>query len=293
MSEKIFFIALLLSVAIFTSVSAAIKNPANDSNLVLFYQHQGLENYLLKDSLRVSNQDSLKVISFDYIIYDSIQPQNTHWDNVENMAFAYDESARKVYFFDKNGGLLFLNPNGTIAEGSGYAPSAELVYFLVTRQKFYGTFDDNFYITLGLKAGCPKYLDAEKNYILYADLGIQGAGLYIDRKSINVVQEDDGGCIISVDEVQVPDANMGKTEIANRFNHTYSYVYDKKVVMRFDAEAEIYRDRDRWVKINPNITNPEDENFTYDATVAEMTYYLVYGKKFFGTFDNAFYKGLK
>ncbi len=290
MLRKIFSIVLLLSITICAATVSAVKDPANDSNLVKFYQHQGLENYLLKDSLRVGERKfQLRLISFEYIVYDSIQPSNTRWDKKENMAFAYDESARKVYFFDQNGGLLFLDPNGTIAEGSGYAPGAEMVYYLATRQKFYGTYDYNFYMTLALKAGCPKYLDADKNYILYADLGIQGAGLYIDRKSINVIQEDDGGCIISVDEVQVPDANMGKTEIANRFNHTYSYVYGKNVVMRFDAEAEKVRGRDRWVKVDPNITNPEDEKFTYDATIAEMTYYLVYGKKFFGTFDNDFY----
>lgn len=293
MLRKIFSIALLLSITICAATVSAVKNPANDSNLVKFYQHQGLENYLLKDSLRVRNHNALKVISFNFIFYDSIQPSNTRWDRVENMELAYDESARKVYFFDQNGGLRYLDPNGTIAEGSGYAPGAEMVYYLVTKKKFYGTYDDNFYITLALKAGCPKYLDAGKNYILYADLGNQGAGLYIDRKSINVIQEDDGGCIISVDEVQVPDANMGKTKIDNRFNHTYSYVFGKNVVMRFDAEAEKVRNRDRWVKVNPNITNPEDENFTYDATIAEMTYYLVYGKKFFGTFANDFYKGLK
>ena len=133
-------------------------------------------------------------------------------------------------------------------------------------------------------AKCPTYLDAEKNYILFADLGGQGAGLYVDKKSVNVIQKDDGGCIISIDEVQVPDANLGKTKIVNRYTHHYSYVFDKKVVMRFIDEE------DKWVKVNPKITNPEDENFTYDATIAEIAYYLATGKKFFGTFDKNFYK---
>ena len=141
-------------------------------------------------------------------------------------------------------------------------------------------------------AKCPVYLDADTNYILFADLGGQGAGLYVDRKSVKVIQEDDGGCIISIDEVQVPDANMGKTKITNRFNHTYSYVYGKNVVMRFVPEAEKIKGLDRWVKVDPTITNPEDDNFTYDARIAEMAYYLTYGKKFFGTFDDDFYKSL-
>ncbi|MBR5912901.1 MAG: hypothetical protein IKZ58_00840 [Selenomonadaceae bacterium] len=137
------------------------------------------------------------------------------------------------------------------------------------------------------RAPCPTYLDAEKNYILFADLKIHGAGLYVDRKSVKVIQEDEGGCLISIDEVQVPDANLGKTEITNRFNHIYSYVYDKNLVMRFIAEE------DKWVRVNPDITNPEDDHFTYDARIAEMAYYLAYGKKFYGTFDEDFYNILK
>ena len=131
---------------------------------------------------------------------------------------------------------------------------------------------------------CPTYLDADKNYILFADLGAHGAGLYVDRKSVNVIQKDKGGCIISIDEVQVPDADLGKTKIANRYTHHYSYVFEKNVVMRFVDED------DKWVKVNPNITNPEDENFTYDAKIAEMAYYMATGKKFFGTFDKDFYE---
>lgn len=136
-------------------------------------------------------------------------------------------------------------------------------------------------------APCPTYLDADKNYILFADLKIHGAGLYVDRKSINVKQEDEGGCIIAVDEVQVPDANLGKKEIANRYTHIYSYVYDKKIVMRYVDEE------DKWARVDPTITNVEDDNFTYDAILAEMTYYLTYGKKFYGTFDKNFYDILK
>lgn len=287
MLRKIFSVLILLSVTICAVTTSAAKNPAEDSNLVKFYQHQGYENYLFKDSLRVEQKNSLKVISFAFIVYDSITPANTRWERKEIMEFAYDETARKVYFFDQNGELDYLDPNGTIASGSGYAQGAEIVYFLATRKKFYGTYDDNFYTELALKAGSPTYLDADKNYILFADLGIQGAGLYIDRKTVNVIQKDIGGCIISVDEVQVPDANFGKTEIANRYTHHYSYVYDKNVVMRFIPEE------DKWVKVNQNIKNPEDENFTYDAKIAEAAYFLAFGKKFYGTFNEDFYNNLK
>lgn len=134
---------------------------------------------------------------------------------------------------------------------------------------------------------CPTYLDAEKNYILFADLGIHGAGLYIDKKSLNLIQEDWGGCIISIDEVQVPDAGEGKKEIVNRYTHHYSYNTEKRIVMRFVDEE------DKWVRVNPSITNPEDDHFTYDATIAEMAYYLLKGEKFYGTFDEDFYSVLK
>ena len=132
---------------------------------------------------------------------------------------------------------------------------------------------------------CPTYLDAQKNYILFADLGAHGAGLYVDKKSVNVIQQEEDGCIISIDEVQVPDAAEGKTQIVNRYTHHYSYVTDKKVVMRYVGEKGR-----RWAKINPAVTNPEDENFTYDARIAEIAYYLATGKKFYGTFDEDFYK---
>lgn len=146
MLKKIFAVALLLSVTICASAMAAIsRNPADDPNLVRFYQHQGLESYLYQNSLRVEEENGLKVISFNYIVYDSIQPRNTHWDRVENMQFGYDESARKVYLFDQMGNAMFLDPNGTIAEGSGYAWGAEVVYYLATGNKFYGTYDDEFY----------------------------------------------------------------------------------------------------------------------------------------------------
>ena len=150
MLKNFFFVAVLLALTFFSAATEAAKNPANDPNLVKFYQHQGYENYLFANSLRTREQDGLIVISFDFITYDSIQPQNTRWDRVENMEFAYDESTRKVYFFDQNGNLDYLDPNGTIASGSGYAKGAEIVYYLATGKRFYGTYGDDFYAALGV-----------------------------------------------------------------------------------------------------------------------------------------------
>lgn len=281
MIKKFFYFLFIFCV--FFSTSSAANNPANSPNFVLFYQHQGLQNFLLKDSIRLTNKNSLQFISFNFISYDSIQPSNTRWNDIKSMQFAFDSLNRKVYFVADDGSLTFLNPNGSIAEGSGYTYGAETVYFLATRQKFYSTFDDNFYISLALKASSPTYLDDDKNFILFADLGIHGAALYVDKNSINLIQQDSTGCIISIDEVQVPDANFGNTQIANRFTHHYSFNTQKMVAMRFVDEE------DKWLKINPSITNPEDPNFTYDATLAEIAYFLTFGKKFYSTFDDNFY----
>lgn len=281
MLKKIFYFFIFFSAI---SSTSAAKNPADDPNLVLFYQHQGLQNFLLKNSIIIENLDPFKVISFNFISFDSIQPSNSNWNNLQSMKFAFDLDNKNVYFVADDGSLTFLNPNGTIAQGCGYAYGAEIVFFLATRHKFYASFDDNFYISLALKAGSPPFLDKDKNYILFADLGIHGAALYLDRNSIKIIQQDSSGCIISIDEVQVPDANFGNTQIANRFTHIYSYVYDKNVVMRFLVQE------DKWFKIDPSITNPDDPNFSFDATIAEFAYFLSFGKKFYSTFNDDFYQ---
>jgi hypothetical protein len=136
---------VLLITTIFATVMAGVRDPHYDKNLALFYQHQGYEYFLKKDTLTLTNDDSPCIISFYYFVFDSIQPQNTKWDREEKMAFAYDVKERKVYFVDDKDNLSFLNPNGTVAEGSGYAMGAEIVYYLVFGEKFYGTFDEDFY----------------------------------------------------------------------------------------------------------------------------------------------------
>ncbi len=147
MCKKIFSTFILLTFICGFSF-AATKNPYNDPNLIKFYQHQGYVNFLFLDSIQSHFQDSLRIISFNFFVFDSIQPANTDWDRIQSMQFAYDESTRKVYFIYPNGDLLFLDPNGSIAQGAGYAFGAEIVYFLATGNRFYGSFDDDFYNSL-------------------------------------------------------------------------------------------------------------------------------------------------
>ena len=144
MTKKIFSVIVMLGLLL-TSVAMAAKNPYDDKNLLLFYQHQGYDYFLKKDSLEWEDENSLRYVDFEYIVYDSRNPARTNWNNEKEMEFAYDVNARKVYFVNEDGSLRFLNPNGTIAEGSGYARGAEKIYYLVFGEKFYGTYDEDFY----------------------------------------------------------------------------------------------------------------------------------------------------
>jgi len=148
MARKIFSAILIFSVVLTASVAMAGRNPHTNKNLLLFYQHQGYEFFLKKDSLNWYNRDYLRVISFSYIVYDSINPARTDWKRNEEMELAYDVEERRVYFIDQNGDLDYLNPYGTIAEGSGYAMGAEKIYYLVFGERFYGTYDEDFYYSL-------------------------------------------------------------------------------------------------------------------------------------------------
>ena len=145
MVKKFFSVMLILSVMLTISVATAAKNPRSDKNLMLFYQHQGYEYFLKKDSLNWESEDSLRYVAFNYIVYDSRTPARTNWDNVKDMEFAYDVAERKVYFVGEDKTLRFLNPKGTIAEGSGYAMGAEKIFYLVFGEKFFGTYDEDFY----------------------------------------------------------------------------------------------------------------------------------------------------
>lgn len=144
MTKKIFSVIVMLSLLI-SSVAMAAKNPRTDKNLLLFYQHQGYDYFLKKDSLDWEEKNSLRIVYFNFMVYDSRNPAQTNWDNEKDMAFAYDVDERKVYFVNEDGSLRFLDPNGTISRGSGYAGGAEKIYYLLFGEKFYGTYNEDFY----------------------------------------------------------------------------------------------------------------------------------------------------
>ena len=296
MVKKIFSVLILLSAIIFASTTSAeiAKCPTYldaDKNYILFADLGGHGAGLYVD--RHTCQIAAEIENGCIIIIDEVQVPDAAEGKtqiVNRYVHKYSFDVKKKIarrYVNETDEWIKLDPTVTNPEDENFtydARIAEMAFYIATGKKFFGTFDANFYKILDAAIGN----DAEKNYILLADLGAHGARLYVDKKSVNVIQSDAGGCIISVDEVQVPDANLSKTEIVNRINHTYSYVNDKKVVMCYVGEKGR-----RWAKINPAVTNPEDENFTYDATIAEIAYYLATGKKFFGTFNEDFYKNLK
>ena len=148
MAKKIFSAILLLNLIFVGSFAMAAENPRADKNFALFYQHQGYDYLLKKDSLDWYEKNSLRVVFFKFVVYDSRTPENTNWDKETPMQFAYNVAEKKVYFIESDGSLDYLNPNGTTAEGSNYAPGAEMVYYLTFGEKFFGTYDDDFYNSL-------------------------------------------------------------------------------------------------------------------------------------------------
>ncbi len=128
-------------------------------------------------------------------------------------------------------------------------------------------------------ANCPTFLDADRNYILYADLGSHGAGLYVDRHTCSIVDQSDSQIIILIDDVQVPDAANGSTRIANRFCHRFKFDLLKNKAFSYEPYY------DSWAELDPYITNIEDDNFSYDVSIAEIAFFIATGQKFFGALD--------
>ena len=148
MAKKIFSAILLLNLIFVGSFAMAAENPRADKNLVFFYKSDGYDYFLKKDSLDWYEKNSLRVVFFKFVAYDTISPESTNLSKEFPMQFAYNIAEKKVYFIESDGSLDYLNPKGTAAEGSGYAPGAEKVYWLTFGEKFFGTYDDEFYNSL-------------------------------------------------------------------------------------------------------------------------------------------------
>ncbi len=129
-------------------------------------------------------------------------------------------------------------------------------------------------------AAYPKYLNGDRNYILFD--GHQGVGRYLIRNSLKYLG-DDPVYAVSIDWVSVNNADRGSTQISGGRN-TYRFGYSvnpKKAYNLTDG------------RMNP--ITPTTTRAMGAATVAaaEMTFYLASsGKKFFGIFSDSFYPDL-
>ena len=142
MTRKIFSAILIFGILLTSTVAMAARNPRSDRSLLLFYEYQGYEYFLERNSLKwYENDEGLQIVSFEYFVYDDTHPASTNY-SYESMTFAYDAARKRVYFVNASGDLDYLNPYG---RGSGYADGAERIYYLVFDERFYGTYDEEFY----------------------------------------------------------------------------------------------------------------------------------------------------
>jgi len=131
--------------------------------------------------------------------------------------------------------------------------------------------------------GYPDYLNGDKNYILYG--GRMGSYKYLVRNSVNVRKYAPPEYIIEIESVTVPDADRGKTEIAERNIYRFKYDYNKR-------DMYIQTGYDEWLYLNPDETSTAKGMLDAKA-LGELAFYIAYripfcGKKF--GFDSSFYK---
>ncbi len=146
---------------------------------------------------------------------------------------------------------------------------------------FFLTFFFSTLLFSSASAACPTFLDADRNYILYADLGAHGAGLYVDRHTCGIAYQSDSELVILIDDVQVPNADTGSTRITNRFCHRFKFDLINYKAFSYEPYSN------SWTQLDPYISNPEDDNFTYDVTIAEIAFFLATQQKFFGAVDSS------
>ena len=112
-------------------------------------------------------------------------------------------------------------------------------------------------------------------------------GLYLDRHTCSVADDNPSNFIILVDDVQVPSAATGSTRISNRFCHRFRFNLVNHKAFSYEPFS------DSWRELNPYVSNPEDDDFTFDVTIAEIAFFIATGNKFFGTdvsrFNDDFY----
>ena len=119
-----------------------------------------------------------------------------------------------------------------------------------------------------VSAQYPDYLKGNRNYILCG--GHMGQGWYLDKTSLVVKQNNPPHYIITVDVLEVANADRGKTDITYRNNCRFSYDGAKKKMYSYWQNA--------WHYVEPVGSMAQ----TGHEFSGEMAYYLVTGEKFYG-----------
>ena len=126
----------------------------------------------------------------------------------------------------------------------------------------------------------PKYLDGDRNYILFD--GFQGVGRYLVRDSLKVKVDAPPAYVIAVDWVSVNDADRNSTAISPGKMHT---------VLAFNTDTRQLFTLVKG-KLNPlkrDATRAEGEAL---VRLAEIVFCLTTGEKFYGDLSDEFYPDL-
>ena len=114
----------------------------------------------------------------------------------------------------------------------------------------------------------PDYLKGNRNYILSG--GHMGQGWYLDRTTLKVLQNNPPHYLITVDVVEVANADRGNTEITCRNNCRYSYDETRNKMFSYWQGT--------WHYVEPVGSMAQ----TGHEFSGEMAFYLATGKKFYG-----------
>ena len=130
-------------------------------------------------------------------------------------------------------------------------------------------------------AAYPKYLNGDRNYILFD--GHMGGGRFIVINSLKVEADQYPAAILSVEYVIVRDADRGGTTITSRDKMYFGY-------NRKTREAFLIKGKNDFLPLNPRSSRAMGSGF---AAGAEIAFYLATsGEKFFGSYPAEFYPSL-
>lgn len=152
MLKKIFAAVLVLSLFLIESTATAggyQKYLGGDRNYIIFDGHQGVARYIVRNSLKVETfAEPSCIISIDWVTVPDAYNGSTRIANRQKAYFGYtwkQGEPRKIFTINlQTKEMTHLPRNVSRAGGEAMMKAAEMTFYLVTGQKFYG-FSDSFY----------------------------------------------------------------------------------------------------------------------------------------------------